>query len=69
MSFTSTVFCTASTRFCIIAPTPRPISAIPMEMNQIGVVWSMLPSTARPAVRATAPPTRNRLKRPVRLTS
>ena len=33
---TSTVFCTASTRFCIMAPTPRPIRAMPMLRNQIG---------------------------------
>ncbi len=36
-SLGSTWFCVQSTRFCIIMPTPRPISAMKTPMCQYGV--------------------------------
>jgi hypothetical protein len=48
MSLSATVFCTASTRFCMVMPTPMPTRAIPMPMYHSGVSWPRRDSAANP---------------------
>ncbi len=60
----STVFCTASTRFCMDMPTPRPSTTRNPQISRIGVVWSIVDSSASPVVISTAPVTRNGFHRP-----
>ena len=68
MSRTSTVFWTARTRFCIIAPMPRPMTAIETPtLPQRGGVVAAVPGRPGRATRKMPPPTRNAFQRPVRL--
>ena len=69
ISVTSTVFCTAKTRFCIDIPTPRPSTPRYTPSSGIDVVWSMVESRASPAVVRIAPATRKPFHRPYRLIS
>ena len=68
-SVTSTVFCTARTRFCMDRPTPRPSTARYTPRSGIDVVWSMVESSDRPVVVRIAPATRKPFHRPYRLIS
>ncbi len=61
-----TVFCAASTRFCIIEPTPVPISARNTPIHTRSVVWSTVDSRDSPVSSTSDPATRNGLVRPVR---
>jgi hypothetical protein len=58
MSAWAVLFWTASTRFCIVAPSPRPSTAMKPPTSTSGVVASMVPSRASPTTTSTIPPTR-----------
>ena len=58
MSDWAVLFCTASTRFCMVAPRPRPRTAMKAPTWTSGVVASMVASRLRPMMTATMPPTR-----------
>ncbi len=61
-----TVFCAASTRFCISAPTPVPIIARNTPIQARLVVWSTVLSSDSPVSSTSEPATRKGLVRPVR---
>ena len=67
MSAWAVLFWTASTRFCIVAPSPRPSTAMNAPTSTSGVVASMVPSRVSPTTTSTMPPTRYRFHRPVSL--
>ena len=60
----ATLFCTASTRFCIEAPSPRPSTLIDAPTYSRLVVASMRESSSRPTTTSVMPPTRNFFHRP-----
>src|SRR6478672_338144 len=65
MSRWAVLFCTARTRFCMVAPSPRPSTAMKMPTRTRLVVSSMVESSDRPTITSTMPPTRNFFQRPV----
>ena len=54
----ATEFCTASTRFCIVMPRPRPMTKRKAPMSTRCVSWSIVASIANPATMNSAPTTR-----------
>ena len=70
MFCTLTVFCTASTRFCIIMPMPRPTIAMIRADEPAG--WCRgrsVPSSPKPTTSRTAPPTTKGFHLPKRVIS
>src|SRR5690606_41420410 len=65
----ATVFCTASTRFCIDTPTPTPTAKRQVQTTSSGVTRSSVESTPKPATRIPVPVTICHLILPLRLTS
>lgn len=61
----ATWFCVASTRFCIIMPMPRPMTAMKTAMCQYVVSYRMVPSSPSPAVTRKPPLTSQAFQRPV----
>ena len=58
MSACAVLFWTASTRFCMVAPRPRPSTAMKAPTSHSEVASSMVASRPRPMITATMPPTR-----------
>ena len=54
----ATLFCTARIRFCIVAPSPRPRTAMKTPTTTSEVLSSMVPSMPIPSTTRTMPPTR-----------
>jgi hypothetical protein len=69
MSRSGTVFCTASTRFCMLMPTPTPTPNMPSPTNHSGVSCCRKLSSANPPTSTTVPAMMYGLIRPVRLIS
>ena len=68
-SCAATVFCTASTRFCIVMPMPVPSTKRKTPSSGMGVAWLMVASSPKPRTTASEPATRNRFHRPWRVIS
>ena len=58
MSLCAVLFWTASTRFCMVAPSPSPITAIEAPTYTSGVASSIRESSSRPTMTRAMPPTR-----------
>jgi hypothetical protein len=58
MSRCAVLFCTASTRFCMVAPRPRPSTDMKAPTRSRLVVASIVLSSDRPRMTSTMPPTR-----------
>ena len=67
MSDCAVLFCTARTRFCMVAPRPRPRTAMNTPTRARLVLSSIVDRRLSPTITRIMPPTRNFFQRPVSL--